>query len=161
MGSWKSFQLPISISGISKLLIMKKIKFIFSLLVILATVQLSSCGKSDSPVNQIVEILDQATQKTEAISNAAELANVQNIISPDDIWKIIKENSDYELTKGDKEKLKKSYNKLVKTAYEKTSEYLPSEDTKKSIKSQLDLMMEAIDRNIDEATTLGNIRGMN
>lgn len=139
---------------------MKTVKFILSLFVILATIQLSSCKKSDSPVNEIVEILEQATKKTEEIKSAADLANVDNIVKPKDIWEIINANSDYELTKGDKEKLKKSYNKLVKAAYEKTSEYLPSDDMKKSIKSQLDLMVEAIGNNIDNAKTLGSIRGL-
>ena len=141
---------------------MKEIKILLGFLLIFASEELSSCGKSsDSPVDQIVEILDQATKKTENITNAAELANVKNIISPNDIWQIISDNADYELTKGDKEKLKKSYNKLVKAAYEKSSEYIPSESLKKTVKSQLDLMMEGINRSIDNATTLGSIRAFN
>ena len=141
---------------------MKQLKLLLGLLVIFATLQVSSCGKqSNSPVNQIVEILDEATKKTEQISNASELTNVQNVISPEAVWTIINDNSDYELTKDDKEKLKKSYNKLVKAVFEKSSEFVPSESMKQSVKSQLDLMVEAINRNIDNAKTLGSIRGFN
>lgn len=142
---------------------MKKITLIFiSLLFIFTSAQLSSCGKgSDSPVDKIIVLLDEATEKTENINSMAELTNVKNIVSPEDIWTIIKENSDYKLTKGDKEKLKKSYNRLLKVAYEKSSEFSPSEELKKVVKSQLDLMMQAVDSNIENAETLGDIRSLN
>ena len=141
---------------------MKKLNFILSFVILLAAVSFNSCGKGgDTPVDQIVELLDEATKKTEAINSMAELSDVKNIISPQEVWNIIRDNSDYELTKGDKEKLKKSYNKLVHVAFEKTSEYVPSDELKKAVKSQLDLMMEAIDKNIDDASTLGDIRSFN
>lgn len=140
---------------------MKHLKLLLGFIVIFAALQISSCGKgSGSPVDQIVEMLDEAADKTDKITSEASLLNVQNLISPDEIYKIINDNSDYELTKGDKEKLKKSYNHLVKSVYEKTSEFVPSEE-KKVVKNQLDLMMEGINRSIDNATTLGSIKGWN
>lgn len=141
---------------------MKKLTTLLSLLLIFTAATLSSCGKGgNSPVDQIVEILDQATKKTENINSMSDLTNVKDIISPEKVWTIIQNNSDYELTKGDKEKLKKSYNKLVNTAFDKSCEFVPSEEMKKLVKNQLDLMLEAIDKNIDNATTLGDIRSLN
>ena len=141
---------------------MKHLKLLLGFIVIFAALQISSCGKgSGSPVDQIVEMLDEAADKTDKITSEASLLNVQNLISPDEIYKIINDNSDYELTKGDKEKLKKSYNHLVKSVYDKTSEFVPSEEMKKVVKNQLDLMMEGINRSIDNATTLGSIKGWN
>ena len=141
---------------------MKHLKLLLGFIVIFAALQISSCGKGfGSPVDQIVEMLDEAADKTDKITSEASLLNVQNLISPDEIYKIINDNSDYELTKGDKEKLKKSYNHLVKSVYEKTSEFVPSEEMKKVVKNQLDLMMEGINRSIDNATTLGSIKGWN
>ena len=138
---------------------MKKLTFLLSIVILLAAVQ---CGKKDaSPVSEIVTLMDNATKKTEQINSIAELSNVNSIVSQEDVWKIIRDNSDYQLTDGDKDKLKKSFNKLVKTAYEKSAEFVPDENLKKAFKSQLDLMMEAIDRNIDEASTLGEIRSFN
>ena len=141
---------------------MKKINLLFTLIILLATCQLSSCGKGgNSPVDQIVVLLEEATKKTEQINSMMELTNVRNIVSPDDVWNIIRENSDYKLSKGDKDKLKKSFNRLVNTAYDKSAEFVPDGNMKKAVKSQLDLMMEAIDQNIDNAETLGDIRSFN
>lgn len=140
---------------------MKKIKLILSILVFTTILPFISCNKGDSPVDQIVVLLDKATEKTAEIQSFADLTNVNNIISKEDIWSIIKNNKDYKLTKGDKEKLKKSYNKLVKEAYEKSCEFVPSDDMKKVVKNQLDLFMEAIDKNIENAETLGDIRSFN
>lgn len=141
---------------------MKPLNFVFAFIILLATCQFSSCGKGgNSPVDQIVSILDQATEKTENIQSMTDLTNVKSIISPEDVWQIIQKNSDYKLTKGDKNKLKKSYNHLVKTAYEKSCEFVTSDELKKAVKSQLDLMLGAIDQSIDNAETLGDIRSLN
>lgn len=138
---------------------MKSLK-LFAGFIVITTLALFSCSKSNTPVSQIVEILDQATERAENINNESELTDINNIISPEAIADIVNNNADYELTKGDKESLKKSYNKLVKTVYEKSSEYVPSEDMKKMVKSQMDLMLEAVNQNIDKATTLGSITGL-
>ncbi|MCH5235434.1 MAG: hypothetical protein J1E16_09065 [Muribaculaceae bacterium] len=131
---------------------MKKLLPIFFLI-------LFACGKGgNTPVDQIVVLLDQATEKTQDINSVAQLNDVQNIISPQEIWTIIENNSDYQLTDSDKNKLKKSYERLVKAAYDKSCEFVPSDEMKKVMKNQLDLMMEGIRNNIDAATTLGQIR---
>ena len=138
---------------------MKKLTFILSIVILLAAVQ---CGKKDSsPVDEIVALMDDATKKTEQIQNLAELSNVNRIVPQEEVWNIIRNNSDYKLTDGDKEKLKKSFNKLVKTAFEKTGEFVSDDTMKKAFRSQLDLMMEGIDRSIDQAATLGDIRSFN
>lgn len=134
---------------------MKSLRYIFPLFLIF----LFACSKSgDSPVDRIVVLLDEATEKTHDINSVSQLNDVQNIISPTDVWTIINENADYKLSDSDKGKLKKSYDKLVKAAYEKSCEFVPSEDMKKLMKNQLDLMMEGIKKNIDNAETLGQIR---
>lgn len=134
---------------------MKAIRYIFPLLLLF----LFACGKSgNSPVDQIVVLLDQATEKTENINSFAQLNDVKNIISPEEIWTIIRENADYKLSDSDKGRLKKSYDKLVKAAYEKSCEFVPSDEMKKMVKSQLDIMMEGIKNNIENAETLGQIR---
>ena len=141
---------------------MKKINLIFSFIILLAACQITSCGKGgNSPVDRIVILLDQATEKTKDIQNVTDLTDVKNIISPEDVWNIIRENSDYKLSKGDKDKLKKSYNRLMKAAFEKSCEFVPSEDMKNAAKTQLDLFMEVIDKSIDNAETLGEIRSLN
>lgn len=140
---------------------MKILKIFLSLVVVITACQITSCGKkSHTPVDEIVTLLEEGVKKTQNINNMAELSDVKNIVPQQEIWNLIRENSDYQLTKDDKEKLKKSYDKLIKAAYEKTSEYIPNEELKSAIKSQLDLTMSAVDKNIDNAETLGDIKGM-
>lgn len=141
---------------------MKQFKILLTLVVLFSTLQFVSCSKKDNtPVDQIVVLLDNGVEKVESINSMAELTDVKNIVSANEVWKIIQENSNYELTKGDKEKLKKSYNKLVEAAYKKSSECIPSDEYKKTVKNQLDLLMEGINRSIDSAKTLGEIKGFN
>ena len=139
---------------------MKLFKTIFSFFLLFSICQLSSCSHN-TPVDQIVEILDQAAQKTKELQNPDELTNIRNVVSPDDVWNIIRENADYKLTDGDKDKLKDSFNKLISAAYDKSAEFVNDEDSKKMVKSQLDLMTKAIDNNIDRANTLGEIKSFN
>ncbi|MCH5240874.1 MAG: hypothetical protein J1F67_00400 [Muribaculaceae bacterium] len=134
---------------------MKNIRFFLPLLFF----ALLACGKGgNTPVDQIVILLDQAVEKTQSINSVTQLNDVQNIISPEDVWTIIRENADYELSNSDKSKLKKSYDKLVKAAYEKSCEFIPNDEMKKLMKNQLDLWTEGIKKNIDNAKTLGQIR---
>ena len=139
---------------------MKKFKVLFSLLLVFSLCQLSSCHK-ETPVDQIVEILNQATQKVKQIQDPAELSNIRNVVSPEDVWNIIRENGEYQLTDHDKDELKKSYNELMTAAYDKSAEFVNDDESKKTVKSQLDLMMRAIDNNIDRANVLGDIRSFN
>lgn len=141
---------------------MKKILVILALVSIVSLSQLSSCGKGgNSPVDQYVEVLDEATKKAEQINSMSDLMNVQAIISPEEAMNIMRENAAYELTDGDKEKLKKSFDKLLRVAYEKTAEYggIP-ESLKEQAKGQVDLMIEAANNGIDQAKTLGDLSGI-
>lgn len=120
-----------------------------------------SCGKrSTTPVDEYVTILDEATEKAEKIASMQDLLNVKEIISPEAAMQIVRENSDYKLTKGDKEKLKKSYDRLLKVAYEKTAEYggLP-EEVRKQTKDQIQLFIDAANTGIDRAQTMGDLMG--
>ena len=142
---------------------MKTIKILLSALVIISAVQLSSCGhkNSDSPVDQYIQMLDEATEKTKQINSFEDLTNVQDIISPEKATEILRNNMDYVLTKGDKGKLKKSYDKLLKVAYEKTTKFggFP-EEVKKATMDQADLVIDAANKRIDEAETLGDLIGI-
>lgn len=141
---------------------MKRINLFLSLIVILGAGLLFSCGKGGkSPVDQYVEILDQATEKAEKISSMADVLNVQQIISTEETTKLLKDNADYELTDKDKEKLKKSYDKLLKVAYNKTTEYSGIPDSmKKQTDGQLELIIEAANKVIDNAHTLSDLDGL-
>lgn len=141
---------------------MKKINLFLGVLATVLVLGVCSCSKGgNSPVDQFVEILDQATKKAEKISSMQDLLNVQQIISPEEAMSIIRENSDYELTDKDRDKLKKSYDKLLRVAYEKTAEYggLP-EELKKQTEAQIDLYIEAANNGIDSAKTLGDLSGI-
>ena len=141
---------------------MKNFKILLGLFVIFVGGQLISCSKhSNTPVDQYVEILDEAVKKANEIKSYDELTNVQAIISPEDAMEIMNSYSDYELTDKDKEKLKKSFDKLLKVAYEKTAEYggLP-EEMKKTAMRQSELIIEAANKKIDNANTLGDIAGI-
>lgn len=141
---------------------MKKFKILIMVIMAVATIQLWSCSKGgNSPVDQYVEILENATNKAEKISSMSELLDVQAIISPEKAMQILKDNADYELTDKDKAKLKKCYDKLLKVAYDKTAEYggLPAE-LREQTKAQVDLVIEVANKGIDNAKTLGDLRGI-
>lgn len=129
-----------------------------TLCTLLCALFLFSCSHSDTPVDKIVGILDQATQNTEKITNQYQLNDVGSIVSPQEIWNIINEYPDYELTKEDKDKLKKSYHKLMDAAYKKSCEFVTSDELKNLVKKQVDIVMAGIDTNIDNAKTLIQIR---
>lgn len=139
---------------------MKKLSVILSLLLVVIA---SGCHKSaNTPVDEYIGILDRATEKAEKISSMNDLLNVQEIISPEAALEIVKENSGYQLTDKDKDKLKKSYDKLLRVAYDKTAEYggLPDE-YKEQAKAQVELIIEAANKSIDAASTLGDLNGIN
>lgn len=139
---------------------MKKISFLF---VVLATVLLGACAhhSSHSPVAQYVNLLEEATQKAENISSLTELVNVQDIISPEDARQIIIDNRDYPLTDDDKKALKKSFDKLIRVAYEKTAEFGNlSETMKKDSKKQVEMVIDINNKKIDAANTMGDLLSM-
>lgn len=142
---------------------MKKSGIIISFIVTLfATCLLSACGKGGTtPVDEYVAILDAATEKAEKISSKEDLLNVKDIISPEAAMKIMRDNADYELTGSDKEKLKKSYDKLLRVAYEKTAEYGGLPDAiKEQTKDQIQLFIDAANEGIDRAHTMGELVGV-
>ena len=142
---------------------MKSIKIFVGLILMMAVAFcMDSCGKgSQSPVDEYVAILDEAAEKAEKISSMQDLLNVHEIISPEAAMNVANNNADYVLSKSDKEKLKKSYDKLLKVAYEKTAEYggLP-QDVMKQTKNQINLFIEAANDRIDGSQTLGELVGI-
>lgn len=141
---------------------MKKLGLISILVLSLGAFLMVACGKKeDTPVDQFIEVMDQATKKAEEIKSMADVYNVQEILSPQEGWEIIRNNADYPLTDSDKKKLKKSFDKLLRVGYEKTVEYsgLPEELKKQSL-AQVDLIIEGANKMIDNAQTFGEISGI-
>ena len=143
---------------------MRKINIYISILFFtISFLTFSSCGKGqDTPVDKLCAIMNEAADKVETISSASDLIYMKEVITPQAAQTILNENADYQLTKKDKEKLKKSYDRLLKTAYEKTAEYggFP-EAIKKQTKVQIDGIIEAANKGIENAKTLGDINGLN
>ena len=128
-------------------------------MVAIATILLlPGCSKDNSPVDQYVKLLDQASDKAEKISSIGDLVNVQEIISPENANEIIRQNKDYKLSDSDKEKLKKSYERLLRIAYKKTIEYGGLEEaSRKQMENQIDLFLDGAKASIDKAHTLGDL----
>lgn len=138
---------------------MKALKtFTFSLLSLFC-LNIVSCNDSGSKaVDQYIETLDRATEKVEEINNFSELLNYKEIISSEEVEKIISQNPDYLLSDSDKERIKKSYDKLLKTAYEKTIQYsgLP-EAYQKEANTKIEMLIHKANYGIDNAETLGEL----
>lgn len=136
---------------------MKKSVYLFILLLVAC---LGSCRHNwtNSPVAQYVALLDAAAEKAENISSLNELVNVQDIINPQEARQIIIDNRDYPLDNDDKKALKKSFDKLIRVAYEKTAEYGDLSDSmKKDTKKQIEMIVDFSNKKIDAATTLGDL----
>ncbi|MCH5233072.1 MAG: hypothetical protein J1E78_05465 [Muribaculaceae bacterium] len=137
---------------------MKLSKFLFAGCLAAAMSVAVSCGKSNNPVDQYVDVLDKAISTMEKVNSAEELSTAQSLISPEDAAEIVRNNADYELTEADKEKLKKAEHKLIDLSIEKTLKYnnLP-EEYKEAAKAQMELLIDANDKRIDNAKTLGDL----
>ena len=141
---------------------MKISRILLSFLLIFSVCQISSCGKkSDNPVDKYVEVLDNATKKIKNIKSAADLSNVKEIISTDEATEIILQNLNYPLTEKDKEKLKKSFDDLLETSFDKTVELNYINDKVAEIqRARIDYFIEAANAGIDNAQKLGDIIGI-
>lgn len=136
---------------------MKQFKILFIALFAISMGVIISCSKSDSPVDEYVKILDNATNQIEAANSLSDLQNLQELASPEDS-ELIKQSQDYKLTDGDKEKLKKSMDKFMRVLSEKSIEFSTYPDNmKEAAKSQIDLAIDAINQLIDKAETLGDL----
>lgn len=138
---------------------MKNIKFLLSLLVIVAGLSMVSCGKhGNSPVDQYCEILDRLTDKIESATTINDLANLQQYLNPEEGVEIIKNNSDYLLTESDKKNLIKSIDRLLDSAYNKSVELSGiSGPEKEMVKSQIDLAKQAMKVKVESSTNLGEM----
>lgn len=139
---------------------MKQLKYLLSLLVIMAGCTLYSCGKGEqTPVDQYVDVIEQTTKNVENLKEV-DLTNMQELLSPQAAHKIAEEYADYQLTDKDKDKLKKSCRKLMKAVYKKVLEYDQlNEAMKQQLKGQEDMVVSAVDQLIDHSQTLGQIDG--
>ena len=127
---------------------------------IMTAALLGACGhhSSNSPVSQYISLLDQAAEKAKNINSITELVNVQDIISPQETRQIIFENKDYVLDDNEKKELKKSYDNLLRVAYEKTAEIGNLSDSmKKDTKKQVDMIIDLYNKKIEAANTLGDL----
>ena len=134
---------------------MKKLSLFLSMIVMLAACQFTSCSKSNSPVDQIVALIDKNTKEIKKM-DLNDISDLQNMFTPE-VDEIIKENSDYELTDSDKNKLKKSMKGFADATYDKVTENLPIKALKEEMKSQLEIVLAAVDYKIESAKTLGDI----
>lgn len=122
----------------------------------------AACGSGEnSPVDQLVQQMDTATENVQNIGNISQLSNISNIVASNAIMKIIEENSDYKLTGSDKKTLKKSYDKMVEAAIAKSEEMISNPAIKRAAKEQLEMVREVMNKNIENAKTLGEIRDIN
>lgn len=138
---------------------MNNIFKLFSAIIILSlSGLLYSCGNSDSPVDRLTAIIDKATEQVKDSKSNDALENIQSAMVTDGAEALIKDNANYELTNSDKNKLKKSMEKLVKAAFEKSISYYNfDESVKKNLRSQIDMAVAGINTTIDQAKTLGEI----
>ena len=122
---------------------------------------ITSCSKSDNPVDEYVELINQATSKLEKIKNADDIQDLQDLYTNKKAVELEKEYGDYELTDKDKEKLKESLEKLIKVATDKSMEYAGfPEDLSQLKKAQMELLINQVNARIDVAKTLGEIEGL-
>lgn len=101
---------------------MKTIRLVLLALIIAA---ITSCTKSDSPVSQIVDILNETTQQITDASDAAqgrEAIKAAQSESTEKINSILEKNKDYQLTDADKSALKEA---MKKTLMASASKALP------------------------------------
>ena len=146
-------------SALSNSFDMKQLKLFLLLTSVFIFAGFISCSKNENtPVDQYVELIEEAIQKLENIKSSEGIENIANIMQNPKAQELDKEYADYVLTEADKKKLKKSLDKLIHVAYDKTMEYagLP-ENIIKLKKAQVDMMVEAANQQIDNATTLGEI----
>ena len=108
-------------------------------------------------MDQYIEVIDTTTKNVEQMKSL-NMADMQNLISPQNAQMIATKYSDYELTDKDKEKLKKSCDKLMEVIYDKIVEYGGlSPEIKDQMESQKDLVISAVNKMIDNAKTLGDV----
>ena len=134
------------------------IKFLCGIVILGLTINLSSCESSNTPVDRLVEIIDKATEQVKDSKSNDALDNIQSAMVADGAEALIKDNADYELTDSDKSKLKKSMEKLVRAAFEKSITYYNfDDDVKKNLRAQIDMAVAGINTTIDNAKTLSEI----
>ena len=135
---------------------------IITLFLLISILVTPSCHKEgNTPVDQYISLLDEATEKTKKISNISELINVPGIISQEDALAIIRANPYYKLSEKDKTRIKKSFEHLLRSAFEKTIEFSQmSSLDKEQAKTQIDLIIAAANKKIDQATSLGDLGGI-
>lgn len=129
---------------------------------LLICVSIVSCGKGgNTPVDMFVDVLDHATKQIEQINSETEFLEAERIFSPEEAWNILQDNADYILTDKDKEKIKKSYDKLLETAYEKSIAYsgLPQSLTEQ-YRSEIQFITVKANEKIENSNTLGDLSGL-
>ena len=137
---------------------MKTLKYLFSAFIVLAALQLTSCG-GNNPAAKYIDIMNKIVDKMEKCQNMEELN--QLIADPtlrDEASTLVKDNQDYVLTDSDKENLIKVNDRMMRVMLEKSTELsgLP-EEFKKGAEAQLQASMEELHNYIEGCKTLGDL----
>ena len=137
---------------------MKNLLKLLLAVTVIVTISFASCSKHEpTPVEQYVDLLDNGLAQAEHM-DADDPATFKAILSPEGARELIKENADYVLTPGDKEKLKETMDKVIRFAFEKTMKYDNlTEEEKKNVDMQMGIAIEGANNVIEKAQTFGQV----
>lgn len=127
-------------------------KIIRNLLAVAAIATISafcSC-KQQTPATQFVDALDNAEAQISKATDIEEIMNMSVVLKESE--NVARNNQDYRLTDDDKKAIKKSMERLYRSAYEKDKELsgknLPVE--------QIDIIVKMMEASVDRAKSLAD-----
>lgn len=137
---------------------MKHLKFLIICILFPALGLCVSCSSEPTPVDKYVELIDQATEKIEAIESPDQVGNIMDFLQNEEAMELDREYADYELTDNDKKKLKSSIKKLTEATLNVMLEFGGlSDQTKEQKQLQIKMITDMVDKKIDDASTLGQV----
>lgn len=140
---------------------MKTLKYVFSALLIFAALQIASCGGNNSPAARYADLVGKIVDEMEKCNSVDELYQIsQTSEYGKEANAIVNENPDYVLTDSDKEKLIKVNDRLAQVFFDKTVQLgAVPEEVKKYAEDQMKASIEAINDQINNCKTLGDLGG--
>ena len=128
---------------------MKIIRNILAVAAIAAISAICSC-KQQTPSTQFIDALDNAEAQISKATNIEEIMNMAVVLKESE--NVARNNQDYRLTDDDKEAIKKSMERLYRSAYAKDNELsgknLPIE--------QIDMIVKMMEVSVDRAKSLAD-----
>lgn len=128
---------------------MKIIRNILAVAAIAAISAICSC-KQQTPATQFIDALDNAEAQISKATNIEEIMNMAVVLKESE--NVARNNQDYRLTDEDKEAIKKSMERLYRSAYAKDNELsgknLPLE--------QIDMIVKMMEVSVDRAQSLAD-----